>query len=146
MNTRNADMRQAFAVVIASSFAVSAIAGRAGSRLQEKRIGVVVGPLAFSIGTREILFRISKLTIGHAVKSIVFGGFCMFFVCFSYSRLSEFVRVELCGIGIVGSLGEGAEDTKCSATFSLTDVGSTSIHRGTMQIENDTFQQRVGCV
>ena len=56
VNARNADMRKTFAIIVASSLAISAIAGRAGRGLQEKRLGVVINPLALLVGTREIFY------------------------------------------------------------------------------------------
>ena len=47
VNARNADMRVAFAIIVASSLAISAIARRAGS-------GVIISPLSLLVGTREV--------------------------------------------------------------------------------------------
>jgi len=69
-----------------------------------------------------------------------------FLVGFSDSRLSEFVRIELGGIILVGGTSEGAENAKRGAASRFTDVVPTFIHRRTVQVEDDTFQQRIGSV
>ena len=70
----------------------------------------------------------------------------MFHFCFSDSGLSEFVKVKLDNIVCVGRLSEGAEYAKYSGAARHADVGSTFVHRGSGQVEDDTFQQLVGSV
>ena len=79
--------------------------------------------------------------IGHAVISSFFGGLFKFLVCFSDSHFSEFVRIELGGISAICGTSEGAEYAKCGAASHLADVVATFIHRRTVQVEDDTFQQ-----